>query len=106
MAAVAKAALSKEELAHRWNEIVKQFERVDLDGWIIETNQYGQILMSPLKEGAHQYRGSTLPNCLALTFLTIERFTKNPFLPISVSKTQTLSWSDQIKANRRSGPKR
>jgi hypothetical protein len=50
--------MSKEELARRWNEIVEEFERVDVEGWTIETNQYGQILMSPLPEGVHQYRGS------------------------------------------------
>jgi hypothetical protein len=51
MAAIATTPLSKEELARRWNEIVKEFERVDVEGWTIETNQYGQILMSPLPEG-------------------------------------------------------
>jgi hypothetical protein len=39
MPAVATTPLSKEELARRWNEIVKEFERVDVEGWTIETNQ-------------------------------------------------------------------
>jgi Uma2 family endonuclease len=80
MAAVATAGLSKEELAHRWNEIVEQFERVDLDGWIIETNQYGQILMSPLPEGAHQYRGSIVTELLGAYFPDHRAFYEKPVL--------------------------
>jgi len=80
MPAVATARLSKEELAHRWNEIVKQFERVDTDGWIIETNQYGQILMSPLPEGAHQYRGSIITELLGAYFPDHRAFYENPVL--------------------------
>jgi len=68
MPAVATTPLSKEELARRWNEIVKEFERVDVEGWTIETNQYGQILMSPLPEGIHQYRGSIIAEQLGAYF--------------------------------------
>jgi len=68
MPAVATAPLSKQELAHRWSEIVKQFERVDIEGWTIETNQYGELLMSPLPEGVHQYRGSIIAELLGAYF--------------------------------------
>ena len=52
-----KRPLTRHELAERWDQIVEQFEHVDLNGWLVETNQYGEILMSPPPEGVHQARG-------------------------------------------------
>jgi Uma2 family endonuclease len=52
-----KRPLTRHELAERWDQIVEQFEQVDLNGWLVETNQYGEILMSPPPEGVHQARG-------------------------------------------------
>jgi Uma2 family endonuclease len=52
-----KRPLTRHELAERWDQIVEQFEHVDLNGWLVETNQYGEILQSPPPEGVHQARG-------------------------------------------------
>jgi len=70
MPAVAKEkrSLTIHELAERWDQIVKQFEHVDLNGWLLETNEHGEILMGPPPEGVHQDRGITIVQLLNAYF--------------------------------------
>jgi Uma2 family endonuclease len=60
--------LTLEEHARRWDEVVKAFEKVPLDGWQVETNLYGEVEMSPLPEGIHQDRGKVIADWLEFYF--------------------------------------
>jgi Uma2 family endonuclease len=64
----AQKPLTVEEHARRWDEVVKQYEHVPLDGWQVETDRYGQVIMSPLPEGAHQNRGFIIAELLQSAF--------------------------------------
>jgi Uma2 family endonuclease len=64
----ARKPLTLEEHARRWDEVVKQYEHVALDGWQVETDRYGQVIMSPLPEGAHQDRGKLIADWFEFYF--------------------------------------
>jgi Uma2 family endonuclease len=86
-----KNPLSKEELSRRWDEIVRNFERVDLRGWIVETDQYGQIIMSPRPEGIHQSRGVTIIELLEIHFPEHEAlFERSVLTDIGVKKPNVI----------------
>jgi Uma2 family endonuclease len=60
--------LTIEEHAQRWDEVIDELEHVPLEGWIVETNAYGEIEMSPLPEGVHQNRGKVIADWLEFYF--------------------------------------
>jgi Uma2 family endonuclease len=60
--------LTIEEHAQRWDEVVDELKHVPLDGWIVETNAYGEIEMFPLPEGVHQNRGKVIADWMEFYF--------------------------------------
>ena len=51
--------LSREALLERWQEIVREYEFVEIHERV-ETDAYGNILMSPLPDGDHQRRSARI----------------------------------------------
>jgi Uma2 family endonuclease len=60
--------LTTEEHALRWDEVVAEYESIPVDGWSVETDAFGNVLMFPLPEGLHQSRGSTILQLLKMAF--------------------------------------
>lgn len=81
-----KRPLTRDELAERWDQIVKQYEHVDLGGWVVETNAYGEIEMSPLPEGVHQERALVICELLSLHFPDHKALHERPVLTVLGTK--------------------
>ena len=96
--------LSREALLERWQEIVREYEFVEIHERV-ETDAYGNILMSPLPDGDHQKRSMRIAFLFEALLPGNGAVIDRPVLTDAGIKVPDVIWLNPSRAQEISGTK-